>query len=78
LKTLFADNVFSYINLYPASRSLQMGKTGLPHQPVGHDSTCDTNVLLRNLEKRWDRSIRDWTMALGQFAIFFQGRLPVA
>ena len=29
-------------------------------------------------EKRWDRSIRDWTKALGQFAIFFQGCLPAA
>jgi len=35
-------------------------------------------LALRNLEKRWDRSIRDWTTALGQFSIFFQGRLPAA
>jgi putative transposase len=35
-------------------------------------------LALRNLEKRWDRSVRDWTKALGQFSIFFQGRLPAA
>ena len=35
-------------------------------------------LALRNLEKRWDRSVRDWTKALGQFAIYFQGRLPSA
>lgn len=33
-------------------------------------------LALRNLEKRWNRSVRDWTKALGQFAIFFEGRLP--
>jgi hypothetical protein len=36
------------------------------------------DMALRNLEKRWDRSIRDWTKTLGQFAIFFPGRLPAA
>lgn len=33
---------------------------------------------LRNLEKRWSRSAREWNKALGQFAIFFEGRLPSA
>lgn len=33
---------------------------------------------LRNLEKRWNRSAREWNKALGQFAIFFEGRLPSA
>lgn len=33
-------------------------------------------LALRNLEKRWDRSVHNWTKALGQFAIFFDGRLP--
>jgi len=35
-------------------------------------------LALRNLEKRWDRSARDWSRALGQFSIFFEGRLPSA
>lgn len=33
-------------------------------------------LALRNLEKRWDRAAREWHKALGQFAIFFQGRIP--
>ena len=36
------------------------------------------DLALRNLEKRWDRSAREWSKALGQFAIFFEGRLPSA
>jgi putative transposase len=35
-------------------------------------------LALRNLEKRWNRSLRDWSKALGQFSIFFPNRLPVA
>ncbi len=33
-------------------------------------------LALRNLEKRWDRSVWNWTKALGQFSIYFPGRLP--
>jgi putative transposase len=33
-------------------------------------------LALRNLEKRWDRSVWNWTKALGQFAVFFPDRLP--
>jgi putative transposase len=33
-------------------------------------------LALRNLEKRWNRAAREWTQALGQFSIFFQGRIP--
>ncbi len=47
----------------------------------GHFPTDEAAVKLlflaiRNLEKRWNRSVRNWTTALGQFAIFFEGRLP--
>lgn len=34
-------------------------------------------VALKNAEKRWSRSIRDWNRALNQFAIYFENRLPV-
>lgn len=35
-------------------------------------------LALRNIEKRWNRTARDWSKALGQFAIFFPDRLPSA
>ncbi len=38
-------------------------------------------LLFRGLatsRKRWSRSAREWNKALGQFAIFFEGRLPSA
>lgn len=33
-------------------------------------------LALGNAEKRWQRSIRDWSKVLGQFSIFFKERIP--
>jgi putative transposase len=33
-------------------------------------------LALTNLEKKWERSIRDWSAVLGQFSIFFKDRIP--
>jgi putative transposase len=33
-------------------------------------------LALVNMEKRWERSTRDWSGVLGQFAVFFKERLP--
>jgi len=33
-------------------------------------------LALTNIERRWDRSIRDWSAILGQFSIYFQDRIP--
>jgi putative transposase len=48
------------------------------HFPSDEAVTKLLYLALRNLEKRWDRSARDWSKALGQFSIFFEGRLPSA
>jgi putative transposase len=48
------------------------------HFPSDEAVTKLLYLARRNLEKRWDRSARDWSKALGQFAIFFEGRLPSA
>ncbi|MEB2314185.1 MAG: transposase [Sorangiineae bacterium] len=33
---------------------------------------------LRNIEQRRNRCAREWSKALGQFVVFFEGRLPSA
>jgi putative transposase len=33
---------------------------------------------LRNISKRWTMPIRDWSGAMNQFAILFEGRVPIA
>lgn len=32
---------------------------------------------LRNISKRWTMPIRDWSRAMNQFAILFEGRVPM-
>jgi putative transposase len=34
-------------------------------------------LALTNMEKRWTRSLHNWNHALGQFAVFFEGRLSL-
>ncbi len=33
-------------------------------------------LALANIEKKWARSVRDWSNVLGQFSIFFKDRIP--
>jgi transposase-like protein len=33
-------------------------------------------LALADLAKKWERSIREWSNVLGQFAVFFEDRLP--
>jgi putative transposase len=33
-------------------------------------------LALTNIEKKWERSLRDWSNVLGQFSIFFKDRIP--
>lgn len=35
-------------------------------------------LALRNIAKKWTMPIRDWASALNQFAILFEGRMPLA
>ena len=35
-------------------------------------------VGLRNIEKKWTMPIQNWKQASQQFAIIFEGRLPLA
>ena len=34
-------------------------------------------LALRNISKRWTMPVRDWSAALNQFAILFEGRVPI-
>jgi len=33
-------------------------------------------LALRRFDKKWNRALRNWSAVLGQFAVFFQGRIP--
>ena len=34
-------------------------------------------LALRNISKRWTMPVRDWSAAMNQFAILFEGRVPI-
>jgi putative transposase len=34
-------------------------------------------LALRNISKRWTMPIREWGAAMNQFAIIFEGRVPM-
>jgi putative transposase len=34
-------------------------------------------LALKNIEKKWTMLIREWKQALQQFAIVFEGRMPL-
>ena len=46
------------------------------HFPSDEAVTKVLYLALTNLEKKWERSLRDWSGVLGQFAVFFKDRLP--
>jgi len=46
------------------------------HFPSDESVTKILFLALTRFEKKWSRSIRNWSAVLGQFVIFFPGRIP--
>ncbi len=46
------------------------------HFPDDQSLTKLLYLALRRFEKKWSRSLRNWSEVLGQLAIFFKGRIP--
>ena len=46
------------------------------HFPSDEAVTELVYLALTNIEKKCERSVRDWSNVLGQFAVFFKDRLP--
>lgn len=46
------------------------------HFPNDEAVTKILYLALRRLEKKWERTLWNWSAVLGQFAVFFQGRIP--
>src|SRR6267143_1698130 len=55
LKTALADNVLLYIHLDATSRSLQVGESGLAHQPERYDPSGHAHFALVSLQCRSGR-----------------------
>jgi putative transposase len=46
------------------------------HFPHDEAVTKILYLALRRMEKKWERTLWNWSAVLGQFAVFFQGRIP--
>jgi putative transposase len=46
------------------------------HFPNDESVTKILFLALRRMEKKWVRSLWNWSEVLGQFSVFFQGRIP--
>lgn len=46
------------------------------HFPNDEAVTKLLYLALRRMEQKWTRSLWNWSEVLGQFSIFFQGRIP--
>jgi putative transposase len=46
------------------------------HFPNDEAVTKILYLALRRFEKKWSRALWNWNAVLGQFAVFFQGRIP--
>jgi transposase-like protein len=50
---------------------------GVPHLPKDEAVFKLLYLALKNIEKKWTMPIREWKRALQQFAIVFEGRMPL-
>jgi transposase-like protein len=65
--------IFQYW-LYKLRREREVAK-GKAKAPIP-DVRLVLYLALSKMEKKWERSIRNWSAVLGQFSVFFKDRIP--
>jgi hypothetical protein len=72
--------------LHKKSRGCTKSREGCPLQKVTKNRAQFPNdeavfklmyLALRNISRRWTMPIKNWSAALNQFAILFDGRVPM-
>ena len=72
-KVIYTTNAIESLNM-----TLRKIIKNRGHSPGDEAATKLLYLALRNVSKRWKKPIRQWTMALNQFAIIFEDRLPTS
>lgn len=70
-KVIYTTNAIESLNM-----TLRKIIKNRGHFPSDEAATKLLYLALKNVSKRWKKPIRQWTMALNQFAIIFEDRLP--
>lgn len=72
-RAIYTTNVIESINM--SLRKITKTRASFPSEEAAFKLIW---LGLQNIEKKWTMPIRDWRLAVQQFAIIFDGRLPLA
>lgn len=72
-RAIYTTNVIESLNM--SLRKITKTRAAFPSEEAAFKLIW---LGLQNIEKKWTMPIRDWRLALQQFAIIFEGRLPLA
>lgn len=72
-RAIYTTNVIESLNM--SLRKITKTRAAFPTEEAAFKLLW---LGLQNIENKWTMPIRDWRLALQQFAIIFEGRLPLA
>ena len=72
-KVIYTTNAIESLNM--SLRKVTKNRGSFPNDEAAFKLLY---LALRNIAKKWTMPIRDWKSALNQFAILFEGRMPLA
>jgi putative transposase len=72
-RAIYTTNVIESLNM--SLRKITKTRAAFPSEEAAFKLIW---LGLQNIEKKWTMPIREWRLALQQFAIIFEGRLPLA
>lgn len=72
-RAVYTTNVIESLNM--SLRKITKTRAAFPSEEAAFKLIW---LGLQNIEKKWTMPIRDWRLALQQFGIIFEGRLPLA
>jgi putative transposase len=72
-KAIYTTNAIESLNM--SLRKVTKNRGSFPNDEAAFKLLY---LALRNIAKKWTMPIRDWKSALNQFAILFEGRMPLA
>ena len=72
-RAIYTTNVIESLNF--SLRKITKARAAFPSEEAALKLLW---LGLRNIEKKWTMPILNWSLAMNQMAIIFQGRLPIA
>jgi putative transposase len=72
-RAIYTTNVIESLNM--SLRKITKTRAAFPSEEAAFKLL---RLGLQNIEKKWTMPIRHWRLALQQFVIFFDGRLPLS